>query len=114
MKRALYFVAMVSFKILPAFAQDLKKDKLPGPQKPNFTMNGKIGHLNKPAKVYLEYNSDEKSVTDSCDLVDGVFQFSGYLSDITYARMALSREGQRVANRSTNSNLSPSNLLLRR
>jgi len=62
-------------------------------QTPNFTITGKIGSLNKPAKIYLDYTSEGKGATDSCEMVNGTFKFSGSVSDYASGRMTLSREG---------------------
>jgi peroxiredoxin len=62
-------------------------------QAPNFTITGKIGNLNKPAKIYLDYSSEGKGATDSCEMVNGTFKFSGNVADYASARMTLSREG---------------------
>ncbi len=64
-------------------------------QEPNFTITGKIGNLNKPAKIYLDYGSDGSGKSDSCELVDGRFKFSGHIANIASGRMTLSREGIR-------------------
>nr|WP_294947318.1 TlpA disulfide reductase family protein [uncultured Mucilaginibacter sp.] len=48
------------------FAQDTK-----------YTVQGNIGTFNKPAKVYLQYKKDGRSVTDSVTLKDGEFRFKG-------------------------------------
>ena len=64
-------------------------------QTPNFTITGKIGKLNKPAKIYLDYSSDGEGKQDSCELVDGKFKFTGYIANIASGRMTLSREGIR-------------------
>ena len=70
--------------LVPAFATA---------QTPNFTITGKIGNLNKPAKIYLDYTSEGKGATDSCEMVNGNFKFSGNVADYASARMTLSREG---------------------
>jgi peroxiredoxin len=62
-------------------------------QTPNFTITGKIGNLNKPAKIYLDYTSDGNGATDSAELVNGTFKFSGNISGIASSRITLSREG---------------------
>lgn len=62
-------------------------------QTPNFTITGKIGNLNKPAKIYLDYSAEGKGGTDSCELVNGNFKFSGQLLGNASSRMTLSREG---------------------
>lgn len=64
-------------------------------QTPNFTITGKIGNLNKPAKIYLDYSSDGSGKSDSCELVNGTFKFAGTISGIANSRVTLSREGIR-------------------
>jgi len=64
-------------------------------QDPNFTITGKIGNLNKPAKIYLDYSSDGEGKTDSAELVNGTFKFTGHINGIASSRMTLSREGIR-------------------
>ena len=64
-------------------------------QTPNFTITGKIGNLNKPAKIYLDYSSDGEGKQDSCELVNGTFKFTGHIANIASGRMTLSREGIR-------------------
>jgi peroxiredoxin len=62
-------------------------------QSPNFTISGKIGNLNKPAKIYLDYSAEGKGATDSAVLVNGTFKFTGHIEGIASSRMTLSREG---------------------
>lgn len=64
-------------------------------QTPNFTITGKIGNLNKPAKIYLDYTAEGTGRTDSVELVDGNFKFSGNIPGIASSRITLSREGIR-------------------
>lgn len=64
-------------------------------QTPNFTISGKIGNLNKPAKIYLDYSAEGGGSTDSAELVNGTFKFSGNISGIASSRITLSREGIR-------------------
>ncbi|TDQ07128.1 TlpA disulfide reductase family protein [Pedobacter metabolipauper] len=59
----------------------------------NFTMSGKIGNLNKPAKIYIDYMDQGTSYTDSVELVNGAFKFSGHIEGIVSSRMTLAREG---------------------
>ncbi|HTI59729.1 TlpA disulfide reductase family protein [Mucilaginibacter sp.] len=42
-----------------------------------YTIEGKIGNYNAPAKVYLDYMVKDKEVRDSVVLKDGRFQFKG-------------------------------------
>lgn len=61
-------IILLALLSLPAFvfAQDGK-----------FEIQGTMGHLNAPAKVYLRYYNDNKNTLDSATLNDGKFQFSG-------------------------------------
>jgi peroxiredoxin len=52
---------------LTAFGQSNKK----------FIINGRYGTCNNPAKVYLEYTVDGKTILDSAGLKDGFFKFTG-------------------------------------
>lgn len=51
---------------LASLAQDTK-----------YTVEGKVGNYNLPAKIYLQYRVKDKAVTDSVVLVNGQFKFSG-------------------------------------
>jgi peroxiredoxin len=64
-------------------------------QTPNFTITGKIGNLNAPAKVYLDYSSEGEGKSDSATFVNGTFKFTGNIKGIASSRMTLSREGIR-------------------
>ncbi len=76
---------LVLTALLPLFA---------AAQTPNFTIKGKIGNLNKPAKVYIDYTSDCNGSVDSADVVNGIFQFSGHINGKSaYSRMTLSHDG---------------------
>jgi len=61
-------IVLMAFACLPvfAFAQDSK-----------FVVQGTIGNLNAPAKIYLQYRQAGKTITDSATLVAGKFQFNG-------------------------------------
>jgi peroxiredoxin len=64
-------------------------------QTPNFSITGKIGNFNKPAKIYLDYSAEGKGNSDSATLVNGTFKFTGNVSGYASGRMTLSREGIR-------------------
>ncbi|MDQ0109700.1 peroxiredoxin [Chitinophaga terrae (ex Kim and Jung 2007)] len=49
-------------------------------QKKGFTIRGKIGTLDAPAKAYLYYKQDDKEITDSAILKKGQFTFKGTLN----------------------------------
>lgn len=80
----------IKFLILAALAPVIA-----AAQTPNFTISGKIGNLNKPAKIYLDYSAEGGGSTDSAELVNGTFKFSGNISGIASSRITLSREGIR-------------------
>ena len=63
-------------------------------QAPNFTISGKIGNLNKPAKIYLDYSDNNSGGTDSTVLVDGKFSFSGNNPGFSAARITLDHTGE--------------------
>lgn len=63
--KTIAFTAIASFPAL-AFAQDSQ-----------YTVQGKIGEYNAPAKVYVEYRKDGKTVVDSAVLNSGTFKFTG-------------------------------------
>lgn len=42
-----------------------------------YIIQGKVGTLNAPAKMYLQYSIKDKVTTDSVTLKDGAFQFTG-------------------------------------
>lgn len=46
-------------------------------QEKKFTVSGKYGNYNKPAKAYLEYVRDGRPVVDSVFLKGGMFRFTG-------------------------------------
>jgi len=62
-------------------------------QSTNFSLSGKIGNLNAPAKAYIDYMDNGVSHEDSTVLVNGAFRFTGNISGISNARMALDHTG---------------------
>ncbi len=63
-------------------------------QTSNFTIKGKIGNLNKPAMVYLDYADDHKIFEDSTYLNNGTFSFTGHATAINTGRIVLGHEGK--------------------
>jgi hypothetical protein len=61
-------ILLSAIALLPvlAFAQNTK-----------FTIQGKVGVASAPAKAYLQYRKDGKTVIDSAVLKDGEFTFTG-------------------------------------
>lgn len=62
-------------------------------QQPDFTLNGRIGHFNAPAKVYFDYMAADAGQSDSAVLVDGKFHFSGNIKGPATVRMAFAPQG---------------------
>jgi len=62
-------------------------------QSGTFTLKGKVGMLNAPAKAYLIYAVNDNRVLDSTLLVNGSFQFTGTITDPTRAALIVSHDG---------------------
>jgi peroxiredoxin len=62
-------------------------------QQPDFTLTGRIGHYNAPAKIYFDYQAGGVGRSDSAMLVDGKFKFSGELKGPATVRMAFAPLG---------------------
>ncbi|WP_367865723.1 redoxin domain-containing protein [Pedobacter sp. WC2423] len=63
-------------------------------QQGDFTLNGKIGALDAPAKVYLSYRSGESAVMDSAVVNKGAFVFKGKVAGPTMARVLVAHKGE--------------------
>ncbi|SIN81353.1 TlpA disulfide reductase family protein [Chitinophaga niabensis] len=64
-------------------------------QTSNFSITGKLGNLDKPAKVYIDYSdASGHGKEDSANVINGVFTFKGAVSGQTTARMSLDHEGK--------------------
>ena len=57
-----------------------------------FTVKGKVGNLNAPAKAFLAYRVGSTSVVDSATLVDGAFEFKGTLANPTSASLRVKHD----------------------
>lgn len=68
-------------------------------QKGDFTVQGKVGNLNAPAKVYLNYRSATATVLDSVNIANGLFEFHGSVNEPTKATVILSYQGTGPRNR---------------
>jgi peroxiredoxin len=64
----------------------------------NFKIQGKIGNIGSPAKVFLTYSKEGTQVADSALLRDGAFSFSGSTELITYATLVLDYKGVGISN----------------
>lgn len=81
-------ILLLALTAAPAitFAQDAK-----------YTIQGKIGDNNAPAKVYLEYRKEGKTIIDSVTLAGGKFQFTGVTgTDPVNAYLVFNNKGNGV------------------
>jgi len=58
----------------------------------NFTIHGKVGSLDAPAKIYLSYNDDGNKVVDSAFLHNGQFTFTGKLHSPALAYLVIKHD----------------------
>jgi len=67
-------------------------------QSGEYVINGKAGKLSSPAKVYLTYRAEKKTVTDSVTISNGIFRFKGQVTDPVKARIILDHKGVEIKN----------------
>lgn len=60
----------------------------------SFQIKGKLGRLQAPAKVYIGYTYDGKSVYDSADINNGNFSFEKPVAYPTNVLLTVSRDGE--------------------
>lgn len=60
---------------------------------PQFTVNGKVGNLNAPAKAYLIYKLGANQTIDSADIVNGSFSIKGEVMEPNMAQLAIDHTG---------------------
>ena len=63
-------------------------------QSGKFTIKGKVGDLNSPAKVYLRYVNDGNTINDSLVLKNGKFRFEGEIAEPLRASLSLNHTGE--------------------
>jgi peroxiredoxin len=63
-------------------------------QQQSFTVKGKIGHLNAPAKAYLRYSDNGTNVTDSALINNGQFTFAGKINEPAKANLSVNHTGK--------------------
>lgn len=62
-------------------------------QKGSFTLTGKIGILNAPARIYLGYKNANGSFIDSANINNGQFEFKGSIEEPVQSTLVLSYTG---------------------
>ncbi len=60
----------------------------------DYTINGKVGTLNAPAKAYLSSRVAGKNILDSAELKGGNFTFKGSVTGITRAAVVIDHTGK--------------------
>lgn len=65
-------------------------------QKGLYTINGKVGSINPPAKVYLSHRNASNVVMDSTTITNGQFQLKGTITDPEQASLIVNYTGARV------------------
>ncbi|AYL99509.1 DUF4369 domain-containing protein [Mucilaginibacter celer] len=58
-----------------------------------FVVNGKLGNVSAPARVYLSYQLGANNVTDSANVVNGSFSFTGTIFNPVNATIAVNYKG---------------------
>jgi peroxiredoxin len=77
-------IGLVALTLLPMglFAQS-------GP----YTISGKLGNLNAPAKIYLTYRTEKKTNIDSSSIQNGTFKFQGQVEEPVRANLVVDYQG---------------------
>ena len=98
-KLAIYTLALLP---LATFAQKKVATKTPVKSQVTaaapkaFTVKGKVGALNEPAKAFLTYRLGSTTVTDSAALVNGAFTFKGTLESPLFANIRIKHDAAPV------------------
>lgn len=58
-----------------------------------FTIKGKIGNVNAPAKAYIQYRKDNKTIMDSVVVKNGAFEFKGDVAAPSQGYVLLNKKG---------------------
>lgn len=61
-----------------------------------YTIKGKVGALNVPAKAYLSYRSGTTTVLDSAELKNGAFEFKGSIAGPTSASLRVKHDANPI------------------
>ncbi len=62
----------------------------------DFTVKGKVGSLNAPAKAFISYRNGTSSVSDSAVIVNGAFEFKGVVASPTSASIRVKHDAAPV------------------
>jgi len=70
-------------------------------------IKGNVGKISAPAKIYLTYRTDGKTITDSAAVNNGAFQFLGAVADITRATLVVDYKGVGIINLKGSQDVAP-------
>ena len=62
----------------------------------DFTITGKAGNLNAPAKAYINYRTATGTILDSANIVNGEFKFHGSVAQPTRGVIVIMHEGEDI------------------
>ena len=62
----------------------------------DYTVKGKIGNLQAPAKIFMQYEDQGNRAIDSANIVNGEFKFQGSLQEPSQAYLILSKDGKSI------------------
>lgn len=72
---------------------------------PQFTVNGKVGNLNAPAKAYLVYKLGANQMVDSANIINGAFSIKGDIMEPNMAQLAIDHKGVGIQKLSDDKNV---------
>jgi len=72
-----------------------------------YMIKGNVGKISAPAKIYLTYRTDGKTITDSAAVNNGAFQFLGAVADITRATLVVDYKGVGIINLKGSQDVAP-------
>lgn len=58
-----------------------------------YVLNGKVGTISAPAKIFMTHRDGATTITDSASVTNGAFTFSGEVKDITRASLVVDYKG---------------------
>ncbi len=58
-----------------------------------YVLNGKVGSITAPAKIFMTHRDGATTVTDSASVTNGAFTFTGEVKDITRASLVVDYKG---------------------
>jgi peroxiredoxin len=63
-----------------------------------YVLNGKVGSITAPAKIFMTHRDGANTITDSASVNNGAFTFTGEVKDITRANLIVDYKGAGIQN----------------